>query len=132
MSANLCASVLSKLFSTPTRKLSDAMLALHPNKFPPGGYQYRERPPLHKWTAKDTMTGLGATIASVQQLRLNNPNAGLDPSWEACAADVIAFNCARLGYNPEWCTGGPPSAAPAVAVTTRKRAGCSSCGGRRR
>lgn len=82
--------------------------------------------------------GLQAVAKALQQARANNPQAGLDPGYEACLKAVGDYTCARLGpkQRAHFCGGEPMTdqeraqQAAAIKEAARPR-GCASCGGRR-
>jgi hypothetical protein len=100
--------------------------------FPPGGYQFNQ--PQIPWEAPQELASQGLEIVAraLQQVRINNPNSGLDPSFEACLNDVAEFQCARFQHKPKllakFC--GDKSSALAQAAAVKQR-GCGGCGGNR-
>ena len=117
-------------------------------EMPYGGYAYRE-PAINFDVGVGSalaMQGLTAVAQALQQARVNNPGAGLDPDYQACVEAIKAFTCARLASKPKlfahFC--GELATAAAVVyepvvqpldasrpVTRQRRTGCASCGRRR-
>jgi hypothetical protein len=106
--------------------------------FPPKGYQYFE--PALNWRVSRELAhqGLDVVAKELQRVRMNNPQAGLDPSYEACVKSIGEFTCARLAGTTafyELCGGEPQTDQERAAVkaalnrATQPR-GCASCGGR--
>ena len=117
------------------------MLLTNFTDFPPAGYLYYEA--ALKWRCpQDIATqGLGQVAAALRQVRLQNPQSGLDPSIEACKRDIGIYTCARLAQWPDqqryYCGGGEQTdqerqASAAAQVRASAPRGCASCGGRRR
>ncbi len=93
--------------------------------FPPGGFPYREAA-LH-WSPPDPKQPFNLIAAQIQAVRLANPWAGLNPSFDACQADLDAYNTERLSNNPKWCW--PTESAVALAAERARQApGCAACG----
>ena len=89
-------------------------------KFPKGGYRFKQ-PELDWEVPRETaLISLEDVVRAVQMIRAQNPSAGLDPSYEACLADVKSYTCKRLGYDPQFC-------GPQVQQPSTRRAGCASC-----
>lgn len=113
------------------------MKLVNTTHFPPGGWQYKE-PSLH-WstTSEIAMGGLDVATRALQMVRANNPESGLNPSYEACLEDIKNYTCLRLNYDPRWC-GLPPEviqtqeALKQVGRRSRGIQGCASCGKRRK
>lgn len=107
------------------------------SKFPPSGYLYSENINGKLWKATPEMALLGLdTVARALQIaRIQNPLAGLDPSYDACVESIKLFTCARLNYNPLYCGEDAPPEVLLVAsngsVPVKRKRGCASCGKRR-
>ena len=106
------------------------MALLSRSKLPPGGFPYRE--PSINWEVSGAAAKqpFELIVYEIQSVRINNPNAGLNPSFEACAAALDAYTCARLHYDRKWCSQ-QDSAVGRVAKENKKPAPCKSCGKRK-
>lgn len=118
-----------RLQSLPPPAPSDADKVLtNLREFPPHGYVYREPSLNWEMPSEVAMIGLVEATNALQQVRLQNPASGLDPSFRACREAIMRYTCARLKYDPRWC-GLPPSEeqkrSESVARKGRKCAGCS-------
>lgn len=102
------------------------MPLLNRNNWPPGGFSYFE-PKLNWWAPKDGLS-FALKARQIQSVRIANPASGLDPSSEACEADLDAYTCARLGNDPAWCIG---ATNPVMVATVKARKIVPCCGGRR-
>ena len=96
---------------------------------PPGGFPYRE--PRLQWAAPRDGATFDIRARQIQTLRLANPTAGLDPTFEACASALDAYTCERLGNDPAWCATPASAVARTAARASRTVAPCPSCGKRR-
>ena len=74
------------------------------------------------------MVGFDITAAAIFQHRRGNNLKG--DTVEQVIADLEAYTCQRLGFDPRYCTDGTPAAPK--AVVTKQKAGCSTCGGKRK
>lgn len=97
--------------------------------YPPGGFQYREV--AVNWVAPKELAlmGLDAVAEALQRVRVQNPQAGLDPSYDACVEAIRAYTCARLEYHPKWCDVTPLEAQKRQTNGQAARK-CASCGRR--
>lgn len=93
-----------------------------------GNYQFRQ--PEINWSGSDQL--FYDMAKKIQQARLNNPHAGLNPDLEACAADLEVYTCARLHHNPKWCVPVKDEKEAEIAVRERPVRKCAGCGVRRR
>lgn len=94
----------------------------------PGGIAYQDpRTPSATWY--DTHTWLEGRVAEVIAFRRANPGVYPEPEWthpDFVRAQVVEFNCRRIGYNPEFCIDDSPAmAAPEVAASAKL---CPTCG----
>lgn len=100
--------------------------------FPPKGYIYRE--PSLNWEATPELAlmGLDAVARAVQIVRIQNPGAGLNPSYEACVDDIKAYTCARLKNDPRFCASLDGGVVEQTTTVRRKKTQkkCKSCGRR--
>lgn len=95
-------------------------------KLPPGGFPYRE--PKINWSVPYALLEFNLIAKQIQQARLNNLHAGLDPDLFACKKALDDYTCARLHNDPAFCIS--PDSPLALAVEEKPR-GCSSCGRRK-
>ena len=93
-----------------------------------GDYQFRQ--PEINWAGRDQLFDVMAR--KIQQARLNNPRAGLNPDLGACADDLETYTCERLHHHPAWCVPPKEGAMAAAVVQQREVKGCAACGSRRR
>lgn len=114
------------------------MTLINRTDFPPQGYLYFE--PALNWRASRELASQGLDIVAraLQQARVNNPQAGLDPSYEACVEAVGAYTCARLSprLRAIYCGGEPATEQEKAQVEAARKSagkprGCGGCGGRR-
>ena len=96
-------------------------------KFPAKGYQYFE--PELKWRAQNelAMIGLDAVAKALQIVRIQNPGAGLNPSYDACVEAIMAFTCKRL---PKYCAQPEVPSVAGQAIRGKKQKKCKGCGRR--
>ncbi len=111
------------------------------SEMPPGGYAFRDVavslyiPP----GSALALQGLRFVVEAVQMARANNPGAGLDPSYEACLADVKRYQCARFAHDAKllaYFCGMEAGEVETVVVDAslpvpKRKRGCASCGRRR-
>ncbi len=95
---------------------------------PPGGVIYDDpRTPAAKWS--DDHTWPTERAQQIITFRLANPNIYPEPEWtntDFVLAQVMEFNCRRLGNDPNWCIEtSKPAPAPAAAPLSR----LCECGG---
>lgn len=108
------------------------MTYLDVNRFPPGGWKYRE--PSLSWTNPDPMNGEGFehAVALIQMVRAQNIEAHpeLDPSFSACAKALIDYTCLRIHHDRRFC--GLPSYEQQLINAKDPHYGrrCASCGRR--
>lgn len=105
------------------------MPLLDRNKFPPGGFPYRE--PSLNWSAPADGAPFNDRVRQMQAVRAANPTAALDPTFDACAAALDLYTCTRLKNDPAWCA---PATDPVVRAVVKARATrppCKTCGKRR-
>lgn len=116
-----------------------ALTLTNTTDMPPGGYAYREpaiafNAPPHSELA---LMGLVHVAKALQQARVNNPGAGLNPAIEACVEAVKAYQCARFARQPrvlaEFCSEAPVVLAAATdgSMPLERKGACRSCGRRR-
>lgn len=101
--------------------------------FPHLGYTYND-PRLSLVIKGNTALQPFLTVARIiQQARINNRAAGLDPSLEACATALADYTCHRLKNDPRWCTQPADAVARTLAANVAAGAvgGCGGCGTRR-
>ncbi len=94
-------------------------------KAPPGGFPYRE--PSIAWVAPRDGAMFDARVRQISAARANNPSATLDPSFDACAASLDLYTCARLKNDPKWCVAATDAVAR-TAVKARAPIPCAHCG----
>ncbi len=99
------------------------------NSIPQGGYYYHE--PKLNWHTPDGKQPFNMIVGQIMKVRAQNPNAGLNPSCEACAEALEEYTCKRLGYDARVCTGGN-NAVTLAAATVRKPTPCAGCGRRKK
>lgn len=117
-----------------------SLTLINTSDMPPGGYAFRQAAinfdvPPHSELA---LMGLSHVAHALQQARINNPAAGLNPDIVACIEDVKAFQCARLAHKPKvlevFCgerAGGQAQSVYDPGKPVGKQGGCKSCGKRR-
>jgi hypothetical protein len=71
--------------------------------YPPGGFRYREVAVNWEAPRELALLGLDAVAEALQRVRVQNPQAGLNPDYDACVEDIKQYTCARLQYDPKWC-----------------------------
>lgn len=103
------------------------MPLLDRNKWPPGGFPYRE--PSLNWSAPNDGLGFDLRVGQIQAVRLANPSAGLDPSWEACQIALDVYTCTRIKNDPAWCVSGLNPVAIAFDTARKIKPRCATCGG---
>ena len=99
------------------------------NKFPPGGFPYREA--ALNWTAPNYGLPFSMIVEQIQAVRAHNPASGLNPSYAACALALETYTCARLKCDPQWCWSEEGRMAAAVRRAASTPLPCATCGGRR-
>jgi hypothetical protein len=92
-----------------------------------GGFQFRQ--PEINWVQKDRGLSFNQAARAIQQARANNPHAGLNPDFEACARDLELYTCERLHHHPKWCI--PPRDGKLAEIQAPVPIPCGSCGKRR-
>ncbi len=103
---------------------------------PRGGFPFRE--PTLNWPPKgwNPYRDFNLIVGEIQMVRIQNPQAGLNPDREAVAAALDAYQCARLHNEERWCE---PIPEPFVEtkdgpsrpyVQPKQKRTC--CGGRKR
>jgi hypothetical protein len=115
------------------------MNLINTTEMPPKGYQYFE-PALNWRTPPDlALQGLRMVAEALQQVRAHNPQAGLDPSYQACVEAIGAYTCTRLAGTKQlayFCGGTPTTDQERAQMEAAQREasrpkGCAGCGGRR-
>lgn len=127
MAANLSMLVPSHLVQSSVVFITLRMPLLDRNKFPPGGFAYREA--AIDWAAPHDGLGFTLKAQQIQAARLQNPHAGLDPSIYACEESLDVYTCVRLKNDPKWCVPTDDQVAIAAAMA-RKAVPCAGCGKR--
>lgn len=108
------------------------MKLINTSNFPPHGFLFYQ--PELNWRAPRELAqqGLDAVARALQSVRANNPQAGLDPSYEACVAAIGAYTCARLAgtkaFN-DFCGGEPVTAQERAAVAAAQKRAAKVGGG---
>lgn len=105
------------------------MPLLDRNKFPPGGFPYRE--PSVNWTAPRDGLDFRLRARQIQAVRIANPAAGLNPDIRACEESLDLYTCTRLGNDPTWCVAPTDPVARVLAAAQATPPRCGGCGHRR-
>jgi hypothetical protein len=100
-------------------------------KTPPKGFFYREV--AINWKTPDSMLPFGMVVRQLQTVRAQNPHAGLDPSYGACAKAIDDACCLRLHNDPAWCvTEQDPVAVAKQQEAIKRKSNSGCCGSRKR
>lgn len=70
-------------------------------QFPPKGFIYREASLNWRVPQEIAMLGLRDAALALQQVRAQNPSAGLNPDYLACERAIRDYTCERLKSNPD-------------------------------
>jgi len=101
------------------------MPLLDRRKSPPGGFPYRE--PSIGWEGPKDGSVFDERVKQIRVARANNPTAGLDPSWDACAEALDLYTCTRLKNDPKWCLV-PTDPIAVAAAKSKTSVPCRGCG----
>ena|SRR5688572_12372554 len=103
------------------------------SQFPPKGFIYFEK--AINWRAPQQLAlqGLRDVAMALQFARAQNPDSGLDPSYESCERSIRDYTCERLKNNPEilakFCGDIPEELTMETKLKrTRGARKCASCG----
>ena len=91
---------------------------------PPGGYLYVQPPPLPR--SFDAQPMIEAQAQIVAAYRQGNNLARAD--YVSCLADVDAYNCQRLGNNPQFVTQDSVGNVVPAQGAMGSPGGCKGCG----
>lgn len=106
---------------------------------PHGGFPYAEHLPNSRvWRTANPFLPFDMIAEQIQEVRIKNPLAALNPTLEACRTDLDAYTCKRLKYHPKWCSpegsaialaqAAPLAAQPSTRTAVRR---CGGCGARK-
>lgn len=103
------------------------------SQFPPKGFIFKQ--PEIKWQVprETAMIGLRHAARALQMARAQNPESGLNPSYESCEKAIRDYTCERIKSSPEllakFCGDIPEELSLETKLNkTRGAKKCASCG----